>query len=351
MRSGSAKVAFGTAWHMLFNRAKVQVGETVLINSVGSGIGSAAVQLAKLGGAFVIGNSSRKDKLAKAKEFGLDVAINYTKQACRDRHGDQREQGRRRRLRARRRRALPEGLDCLKFSGRLVTVAHMPSEVVDFDIIPFFRSQKRVIGSFVYTRDEFEKVLELADRGKITPLVDSTFPLAAGEGGDGAAWRAGTSSGRSSSRREGARDEAGRGRCRRNVHRPDLRRRRGGHDPRPQAPHDARGPVAGNDRRGSANCAGKPASRRRARPGLPRHDDRDEHRHRAQRRDGRDDHDRGLPRHPPHRAAQEAAQLLELPGPAVAALPARPAALPADRPRAHHAATAPCSSRSTRRGA
>ena len=71
--------------------------------------------------------------------------------------------------------------------------------------------------------------------------------------------------------------------------------------------------------------------------GLPRNDDRDQHRDRAQRRAGRADHDRGLPRHPPHRAAQEAAQLLELPGPAVAAVPDRPPPLPADRARADHA--------------
>ena len=64
---------------------------------------------------------------------------------------------------------------------------------------------------------------------------------------------------------------------------------------------------------------------------------------------GRDDHDRGLPRHPPHRAPQEAAQLLELPGSAVAALSRRAPPLPADRARADRRATARCSCRSTRR--
>jgi NADPH:quinone reductase-like Zn-dependent oxidoreductase len=50
--AAALQVAFGTAFHMLFNRAKLRIGESVLVNSVGSGIGSAAVQLAKLGGAF-----------------------------------------------------------------------------------------------------------------------------------------------------------------------------------------------------------------------------------------------------------------------------------------------------------
>ena len=72
----------------------------------------------------------------------------------------------------------------------------------------------------------------------------------------------------------------------------------------------------------------------RPRPGLPRHDDRHQHRDRAQRRDRRDDHHRGLPRHPAHRAAQEAAELLQLSGPPLAALSARPPALSPDRARA-----------------
>ena len=50
-------------------------------------------------------------------------------------------------------------------------------EVVPFDIIPFFRMQRSIIGSFCYTRAEVETCLELARRGKIVPLVHKTFPL------------------------------------------------------------------------------------------------------------------------------------------------------------------------------
>ena len=50
-------------------------------------------------------------------------------------------------------------------------------EVVPFDIIPFFRAQKSVIGSFVYTKDEVETCLELARRGRIVPIVHQSFPL------------------------------------------------------------------------------------------------------------------------------------------------------------------------------
>jgi NADPH:quinone reductase-like Zn-dependent oxidoreductase len=69
------------------------------------------------------------------------------------------------------------GLDSLGKDGRLVICGGHSGEVVPFDIIPFFRMQKSVIGSFVYTREELETCLELARRGRIVPLVYKTFPL------------------------------------------------------------------------------------------------------------------------------------------------------------------------------
>ena len=176
--AAALQVAFGTAFHMLFNRAKLKIGETVMINSVGSGIGSAAVQLAKLSGAYVIGNSSGDAKLAKAKEFGLDVGINYKTQdlvaevmkatdgkgvevVFEHVGGDM----------------LTKSLAALAWSGRIVTCGGHSEEVVPLDIIPFFRGQKSIIGSFVYDKDEFETCLALCARGQITSLVDSVYSL------------------------------------------------------------------------------------------------------------------------------------------------------------------------------
>jgi NADPH:quinone reductase-like Zn-dependent oxidoreductase len=176
--AAALQIAFGTAWHMLFERGRLQAGETVLINAVGSGIGSAAVQLAKLAGAFVIGNASTDDKLARASEFGLDVGINHQTQdvveeVMRATDGQgvdlvyEHVGG----------ELFQKGLDSLAKDGRLVICGGHSGEVVPFDIIPFFRSQKQIIGSFVYNRVEVEKVLELAARGLVTPLVYKTFPL------------------------------------------------------------------------------------------------------------------------------------------------------------------------------
>jgi NADPH:quinone reductase-like Zn-dependent oxidoreductase len=176
--AAALQIAFGTSWHMLFTRGRLEAGETVLINAVGSGIGSAAVQLAKLAGAYVIGNAGSDDKLARAAEFGLDVGINYQTQdvveeVMRATDGQgvdlvyEHVGG----------ELFQKGLDSLAKDGRLVICGGHSGEVVPFDIIPFFRSQKQIIGSFVYNRVEVEKVLELASRGLIQPLVYKTFPL------------------------------------------------------------------------------------------------------------------------------------------------------------------------------
>jgi len=178
--AAAIQVAFGTAWHMLFTRGGLGIGDTVLINSVSAGIGSAAVQLAKLAGATVIGTSSSDEKLAEATASGMDHGIDYTRQDVTGEvmritgdagvdlvfehvGGD----------------LFDKGLASVKpNTGRLVTCGAHAQEVVPFDIIPFFRAQWTIIGSFVYTREELEKVLDFARRGLITPKVAATYPLA-----------------------------------------------------------------------------------------------------------------------------------------------------------------------------
>ena len=178
VQAAASNIAFGTAWHMLITRARLRAGETVLVNSVGSGIGSAAVQVAKHAGAFVLGTSSRADKLERAKELGLDVAIDYTAQDVVEevlRHTDgngvdvvyEHCGG----------TLFQQGLDSLKKDGRLVVCGAHSGEVVEFDIIPFFRRQLSVIGSFVFDRNELETVFGLIANGALKPQVGATFPL------------------------------------------------------------------------------------------------------------------------------------------------------------------------------
>jgi NADPH:quinone reductase-like Zn-dependent oxidoreductase len=176
--AAALQIAFATAWHMLFTRGNLRAGETVMINSVGSGIGSAAVQLGHLAGATVIGNASTPEKLARASELGMDHGIDHRAEdvvaevmRITDGRGVdlvfEHVGG----------ELFQKGLDSLAKDGRLVICGGHSGEVVPFDIIPFFRMQRSIIGSFVYTRAEVEICLELARRGRITPLVFKTFPL------------------------------------------------------------------------------------------------------------------------------------------------------------------------------
>ena len=176
--AAALQVAFGTAWHMLYGRGKLAIGETVLINSVSAGIASAAVQLAKLGGAYVIGTSSSPEKLARAAELGMDEGIDYTREDIPSRVMEltggagvdlvfEHVGG----------ELFQKSLESLSRDGRIVTCGAHGGEVVPFDIIPFFRSQHTIIGSFVYERHELERVLAMGARGQIKPLVADTFPL------------------------------------------------------------------------------------------------------------------------------------------------------------------------------
>jgi 2-desacetyl-2-hydroxyethyl bacteriochlorophyllide A dehydrogenase len=178
--AAALQVAFATAWHMLFTRGRLVAGETVLVNAVGSGIGSAAVQLATWAGARVIGTAGSDAKLARATSFGLAEGINYEKYGRRFSSkvldltagrgvdlvfehvgGD----------------VLNESIGALRKGGRLVTCGAHSGEIVPFDVIPFFRAEKELIGSFVFGRREVEKVFELAHLGVVTPIIDTVYPL------------------------------------------------------------------------------------------------------------------------------------------------------------------------------
>ena len=176
--AAALQVAFGTSWHMLFGRGHLTIGETVLVNSVSSGIGSAAVQLAKLGGAYVIGTSSSTAKLDRARALGMDEGIDYTSEDVPARVREltdgrgvdlvyEHVGGER----------FADGLGSLAQNGRMVTCGGHSGEVVPLDIIPFFRGQQTISGSFVYSREELEKVLALGARGLIKPIVADTFSL------------------------------------------------------------------------------------------------------------------------------------------------------------------------------
>ena len=178
--AAAAQIAFGTAWHVLINRGGLQAGQTVLIQAAGSGIGSAAVQVAKLAGAaMIIATSSSEKKLEQAKALGATHLINYSRGKFADQvmaltggrgvdvvmehiGGE----------------VFTESLKCLARGAIIVTVGAHAGEVVQFDIIPFFRRELRLAGSKNASVLELRKVMGLVAEGRLKPVIHKALPLA-----------------------------------------------------------------------------------------------------------------------------------------------------------------------------
>ncbi|MBW8064671.1 MAG: zinc-binding dehydrogenase [Nitrospira sp.] len=167
-----------TAWHMLFSLAELRPGEEVLIMGAGSGVGSMAVQMAKLVGARVITTVGSDEKSAKAQAIGADEVINHTSEDV-----------------GKRVRTLTGGrgvdvviehigpqvwdqcLVSLAKGGRLVTCGATTGGEAKLDLRALFSRQLTLKGSYMGTRAELLKAAELFGRGKLKPVVDRVFPL------------------------------------------------------------------------------------------------------------------------------------------------------------------------------
>jgi NADPH:quinone reductase-like Zn-dependent oxidoreductase len=177
--AAASQIAFGTAWHVLINRGGLRAGHTVLIQAAGSGIGSAAIQVAKLAGATIFATASSEQKLQRARALGAHHLINYSEENFAQRvleltggkgvdvvmehiGGD----------------VFTRSLECLKTDGVIVTVGAHAGEVVRFDIIPFFRRQLRLVGSKNASTIELRTVMGMVAEGRLKPVIHAAFPLA-----------------------------------------------------------------------------------------------------------------------------------------------------------------------------
>lgn len=167
-----------TAWRMLVTRARVRPGEAVLIWGVGGGVSSAAVQIARVGGAFVIATSSSDTKLERAAGLGADVTINYETedvvQAVRTATGRKRVDvvvdnvGE---------ATWDTSLRLLERGGRLVTCGATTGPKVAVDVRRLFWYQWDILGSTMGSRAEYQEVIRLLGQGRLVPVVDSSFSL------------------------------------------------------------------------------------------------------------------------------------------------------------------------------
>jgi NADPH:quinone reductase-like Zn-dependent oxidoreductase len=171
-------LVFLAAWNMLVRCANLQPGEDVLVWAAGSGVGMAAVQIAKLRGARVIATAGTEAKLARAREMGADVVVNHHT-------GDVVE--------AVKRATEKKGVDvvfehvgeaswersihALAHRGRLVTCGATTGFRASTDLRYVFAKQLSVFGSYMGRKSDLLELAALFDARKLKAVVDSVLPL------------------------------------------------------------------------------------------------------------------------------------------------------------------------------
>lgn len=177
--AAAVPLVFQTAWHMLIGRARLQPGETVLVIAAGSGVGSAAIQIAKFLGCRVIATAGSDAKIEKARNIGADEVIhhgvmNITKEVKRltDKQGVDvvfEHVGT---------ATWEHSLASLARGGRLVTCGATTGFDAKIDIRFLFSRQLSILGSYMGTKAELGTVLKLVAAGKLKPVVNRILPLA-----------------------------------------------------------------------------------------------------------------------------------------------------------------------------
>jgi NADPH:quinone reductase-like Zn-dependent oxidoreductase len=168
-----------TAWHMLTKRAPLTAGQDVLIHAAGSGVGSAAIQIAKMHGARVITTVGSNDKIEQARKLGADEVINYNEQDF---------QQEVRRITNKRgvdvvvehvgEQTWEKSAACLARKGRLVTCGATTGDVGKTNLWVLFAKEISLLGSYGGTREDLVAVLKLVARGQLQPVVHATYGLA-----------------------------------------------------------------------------------------------------------------------------------------------------------------------------
>ncbi len=178
IQAASVPLVFLTAWHMLVGLAGIRLGQRVLILGANSGVGTAAIQIAKLFHAEVITTAGDERKMQKARELGADHVINHYQQ----------------KISAEVRQITnKEGVDIvfehvgaatweesmksLKPAGKLVTCGATSGPAASIDLRFLYSRQLSVFGSYMGTMGDLREVLGHVFAGRLKPIVDRTFPL------------------------------------------------------------------------------------------------------------------------------------------------------------------------------
>jgi len=176
--SAALTLAGSTAMHMLTRRAEVRPGQTVLVVAGASGVGSAAIQIAKHLGARIITTARSDAKRDLSLSLGADAVVDPTQPDW---------AAEVRRLTNKRGAdlviehvggtLLEQAFHCLARGGTIVTCGATAGREVRLDLWPLFVKEQRLIGSYGRTRADMAETLRWAERGWLRPVIGETFPL------------------------------------------------------------------------------------------------------------------------------------------------------------------------------
>lgn len=171
-------LVFVTAYHMLVTRAQLKEGETVLVQAAGSGVGSAAIQIAKHLKARVITTVGSNDKEALARKLGADEVINYkTSDFAKETRSLTNNQGVDVVFEHIGGDTFTKSLACLSKRGRLVTCGATSAPSTQIDLRFLFVRQFSLLGSYMGAKAELDEAVKLLEKGICKPIVDTVFPL------------------------------------------------------------------------------------------------------------------------------------------------------------------------------
>jgi len=177
--AAAVPLVFLTAWHMLVGRAKLQPGEDVLVIGAGSGVGSAAVQIARMLGARVIATAGSAAKLERAKALGAHEVINHESQEiAKEVRALTNKKGVEVVFEHVGGRVFEQGVGSLARNGRLVTCGATIGAQVTLDLNVLFGKHLTLMGSWMGRRSELVDVLRFVRDGRLRPVVDQVMPLA-----------------------------------------------------------------------------------------------------------------------------------------------------------------------------
>jgi NADPH:quinone reductase-like Zn-dependent oxidoreductase len=171
-------LAGSTAMHMLTDRARVNAGDWVLVIGGASGVGSAAIQIAKQLGARVIATASSPAKQTLSKNLGADFVVDSNNPHW---PGEVRTLTNKKGVNLVVEHVggdvLVKCFECLARGGTIVMCGATAGREITLNLWPIFVKQQKLVGSYGRNRADIEKTLAWAAEGKLNPVIDSTFPL------------------------------------------------------------------------------------------------------------------------------------------------------------------------------